>query len=111
SLLSFRSGARCMIARTMRVLVVEDERDLANAVVRGLSLQGFAVDLAEDGAEALDKTWITSYDVIVLDRDLPAVHGDEVCRRLVGEGAVSRILLLTAAGTGGEPVQGLGLGA
>src|SRR5262249_6115025 len=73
-LLSFHSGVRCMIARTMRVLVVEDERDLADAVVRGLSRQGFAVDLAEDGAQALDKTWVSSYDVIVLDRDLPAVH-------------------------------------
>src|SRR5262252_2152688 len=100
-----------MIARTMRVLVVEDEHDLANAVVRGLSRQGFAVDLAEDGAEALEKTWASAYDVIVLDRDLPAVHGDDVCRRLVGEGASSRILMLTASGTVDDRVQGLGLGA
>lgn len=100
-----------MIARTMRVLVVEDERDLAAAVVRGLSRQGFAVDLAEDGAEALDKTWVGSYDVIVLDRDLPAVHGDDVCRRLAGDGSAARILMLTASGTVDDRVQGLHLGA
>lgn len=96
---------------TMRVLVVEDERDLADAVVRGLSRQGFAVDLAQDGAEALDKTWASTYDVIVLDRDLPAVHGDDVCRELTGGGSLSRILMLTASGTVDDRVQGLGLGA
>jgi DNA-binding response OmpR family regulator len=95
----------------MRVLVVEDERDLAEAVVRGLSRRGFAVDVARDGAEALEKTWASAYDVIVLDRDLPAVHGDDVCRRLVGEGALSRILMLTASGTVDDRVAGLGLGA
>jgi DNA-binding response OmpR family regulator len=100
-----------MIATTMRVLVVEDERDLADAVVRGLSRSGFAVDLAPDGAQALEKTWVSDYDVIVLDRDLPEVHGDEVCRRLAGEGSLSRILMLTAAGTVGDRVEGLGLGA
>jgi len=99
------------MARGMRVLVVEDERDLAEAVCRGLSRRGFAVDLAQDGAEALEKTWVGSYDVIVLDRDLPAVHGDDVCRRLVGEGTLSRILMLTASGTVDDRVQGLGLGA
>jgi len=96
---------------TMRVLVVEDEHDLADAVVRGLSRQGFAVDLAHDGAEALDKTWSSTYDVIVLDRDLPAVHGDDVCRELTAGGSVSRILMLTASGTVDDLVQGLGLGA
>jgi DNA-binding response OmpR family regulator len=95
----------------MRVLVVEDERDLADAVVRGLSRSGFAVDLAHDGAEALEKTWASSYDVIVLDRDLPAVHGDDVCRRLAGEGSFGRILMLTASGTVDDRVHGLGLGA
>jgi DNA-binding response OmpR family regulator len=95
----------------MRVLVVEDERDLAEAVVRGLSRRGFAVDMARDGAEALEKTWASAYDVIVLDRDLPAVHGDDVCRQLVGEGALSRILMLTASGTIDDRVNGLGLGA
>ena len=96
---------------TMRVLVVEDERDLADAVVRGLSRQGFAVDLAQDGAEALQKTWASTYDVIVLDRDLPAVHGDDVCRELTGGGSLSRILMLTASGAVDDRVQGLGLGA
>jgi len=100
-----------MIARTMRVLVVEDERDLAEAVVRGLAREGFAVDLAQDGAEALDKTWVSDYDVIVLDRDLPAVHGDDVCRQLTGGSSLSRILMLTASGTVDDRVQGLGLGA
>jgi DNA-binding response OmpR family regulator len=95
----------------MRVLVVEDEGDLAEAVARGLSRRGFAVDMARDGAEALEKTWASSYDVIVLDRDLPAVHGDEVCRRLTGDGALSRILMLTASGTVDDRVHGLGLGA
>ena len=95
----------------MRVLVVEDERDLAEAVCRGLSRRGFAVDLAQDGAEALEKTWVGTYDVIVLDRDLPAVHGDDVCRRLAAEGSLSRILMLTASGTVDDRVQGLGLGA
>jgi DNA-binding response OmpR family regulator len=95
----------------MRVLVVEDEPDLADAVVRGLSRQGFAVDMARDGAEALEKTWSSSYDVIVLDRDLPAVHGDDVCRQLTGDGAFSRILMLTASGTVDDRVHGLGLGA
>src|SRR2546430_842629 len=95
----------------MRVLVVEDERDLAQAVVRGLSRSGFAVDLAEDGAQALEKTWASSYDVIVLDRDLPAVHGDDVCRRLAADRSPSRILMLTASGTIDDRVHGLGLGA
>src|SRR5690349_5819400 len=94
----------------MRVLVVEDERDLAQAVVRGLSRSGFAVDLARDGAEALEKTWVSAYDVVVLDRDLPAVHGDDVCRQLVGAGSASRILMLTASGTVDDRVDGLGLG-
>ena len=100
-----------MIPGTMRVLVVEDERDLAQAVVRGLSRHGFAVDLAKDGAEALDKTWVSDYDVIVLDRDLPAVHGDDVCRQLTRGGSSSRILMLTASGSVDDRVQGLGLGA
>jgi DNA-binding response OmpR family regulator len=95
----------------MRVLVVEDEQGLADAVVRGLSRRGFAVDWAPDGAQALEKTWVESYDVIVLDRDLPVMHGDAVCRRLSREGALSRILMLTASGTVDDRVQGLGLGA
>ena len=110
-LLRFSSGSERIIAHTMRVLVVEDERDLAEAVVRGLSRRGFAVDMATDGAEALEKTWASAYDVIVLDRDLPAVHGDEVCQRLIDDGALSRILMLTASGTVDDRVDGLGLGA
>ncbi len=95
----------------MRVLVVEDEPGLGDAVVRGLSRRGFAVDWARDGAQALEKTWVETYDVIVLDRDLPLVHGDAVCRRLTDDGALSRILMLTASSTVDDRVQGLGLGA
>jgi DNA-binding response OmpR family regulator len=95
----------------VRVLVVEDERDLAEAVVRGLARQGFAVDVARDGAEGLDKAWATDYEVIVLDRDLPRVHGDEVCRRLVTTEAMGRILMLTASSGVDDRVEGLALGA
>lgn len=95
----------------MRVLVVEDEHDLADALVRGLTRLGLAVDVALDGAEALDKAWATGYDVILLDRDVPRVHGDEVCRRLVAARSPSRILMLTAAGAVDDRVEGLTLGA
>jgi DNA-binding response OmpR family regulator len=95
----------------VRVLVIEDEQVLANAVARGLRRQGMAVDFCFDGADALDKAAVNHYDVIVLDRDLPGVHGDEVCRRLATQGASTRILMLTAAGTVDDRVQGLDLGA
>jgi DNA-binding response OmpR family regulator len=95
----------------MRVLVVEDERDLAEAVVRGLVRQGFAVDMAVDGSQALEKTWATTYDVIVLDRDLPKVHGDAVCRELAIASSSSRILMLTASAAVEDRVEGLALGA
>jgi DNA-binding response OmpR family regulator len=95
----------------MRVLVVEDEQVLARAVARGLRRQGMAVDLALDGAEALEKATVNHYDVIVLDRDLPEVHGDQVCRTLVAQGGPGRILMLTAAGTVADRVEGLDLGA
>ena len=95
----------------MRVLVVEDDRDLADVIARGLRHDALAVDLAHDGAEALDKTSVTSYDVVVLDRDLPKVHGDEVCREVTARGAGERILMLTASGTIDDRVAGLGLGA
>jgi DNA-binding response OmpR family regulator len=95
----------------MRVLVVEDEQVLANAVARGLRHQGMAVDVAFDGADALAKATVNRYEVLVLDRDLPGVHGDEVCRRLATQGASTRILMLTAAGTVDDRVQGLDLGA
>jgi DNA-binding response OmpR family regulator len=95
----------------VRVLVVEDEQVLAEAIARGLRRQGMAVDLALDGAEALDKAAVNHYEVLVLDRDLPGVHGDEVCRRLATQGASTRILMLTAAGTVDDRVEGLDLGA
>jgi DNA-binding response OmpR family regulator len=95
----------------MRVLVVEDEVVLAEAVARGLRHQGVAVDVAFDGADALDKAAVNRYDVIVLDRDLPGVHGDQVCRKLAAEGGPGRILMLTAAGGVDDRVEGLDLGA
>jgi DNA-binding response OmpR family regulator len=95
----------------MRVLVVEDFEILARTVGTGLRREGMAVDVVLDGADALDRLAVTRYDVVVLDRDLPGVHGDEVCRRIVAGGAGSRILMLTAAGAVGERVDGLGLGA
>jgi DNA-binding response OmpR family regulator len=95
----------------MRVLVVEDHEGLADAIACGLRREGMAVDIALDGGTALKRTAITDYDVIVLDRDLPDVHGDEVCRTLVAGRAYSRILMLTASGTIADRVDGLGLGA
>jgi DNA-binding response OmpR family regulator len=95
----------------MRLLVVEDHGVLAAAIVTGLRRHGMAVDLALDGQEALDRLGCTRYDVVILDRDLPVVHGDEVCRRIVAGGSGSRVLMLTAAGTVRDKVDGLGLGA
>jgi len=95
----------------MRVLVVEDQRDLADSVARVLRREGMAVDVAYDGADALERTAIVHYDVVVLDRDLPVVHGDQVCRTLVATEAPARVLMLTASGTVAERVEGLGLGA
>ena len=95
----------------MRVLVAEDHVKMAGAVAAGLRREGMAVDVALDGRQALDRARLTGYDVIVLDRDLPEVHGDEVCRRLAAEGRDSRILMLTAAGTIEDRVDALGLGA
>jgi len=95
----------------MRVLVVEDHEGLADAVASGLRREGMAVDVALDGTTALERTAVTNYDVIVLDRDLPDVHGDEVCRTLVANRAPSRILMLTASGTIANRVEGLGIGA
>jgi DNA-binding response OmpR family regulator len=95
----------------IRVLVVEDEQPLAAALVRWLRRQGMAVDVAHDGQVALAKARTVPYDVVVLDRNLPAVHGDDVCRRLVAAGAGTRILMLTAADSTEELVDGLGLGA
>ncbi|TMR42138.1 response regulator transcription factor [Actinomadura geliboluensis] len=95
----------------MRVLVVEDERLLADAIAEWLRDDAHAVDLAYDGAAALERTGVNDYDVIVLDRDLPLVHGDEVCREVVRAGAAARILMLTAAAEVTDRVGGLGLGA
>ncbi len=95
----------------MRVLVVEDFEILARSIGTGLRREGIAVDVVLDGSEALTHLALTRYDVVVLDRDLPRVHGDEVCRRIAAEQAESRILMLTAAGTVGDRVEGLGLGA
>jgi DNA-binding response OmpR family regulator len=94
----------------MRVLVAEDDGELAEAIAAGLRLEGMAVDTALDGDAALDRALVNDYDVIVLDRDLPGVHGDEVCATLAGT-VRARILLLTAAGTIADRVAGLGRGA
>jgi len=95
----------------MRVLVVEDHQELAEAVAAGLRREGMAVDLSFDGDNALDRASWTDYDVIVLDRDLPGTHGDEVCTALIGAGKTTRILMLTASATIADRVDGLTLGA
>jgi DNA-binding response OmpR family regulator len=95
----------------MRVLLVEDYEELAETVADMLRSEGLAVDVALDGHAALEHAEVYSYDVIVLDRDLPGVHGDEVCRRLVADGISSRVLMLTAAGRVEDRVDGLELGA
>lgn len=95
----------------MRVLVVEDHAVLAREVATGLRRDGFAVDIARDGEEAIEKSAVNDYDVVVLDRDLPKVHGDEVCRHVAALVDGPRIIMLTAAGSLGDIVDGLGLGA
>ena len=95
----------------MRVLVVEDEVPLADAVARGLRREGMAVDTAYDGEVGLEKAMMTRYDVLVLDRDLPGRSGDDICARLAREGSLTRVLMLTAAGTIEDRVAGLELGA
>ena len=95
----------------MRVLVVEDHPKLATTVATVLRREGMAADVAFDGHDALDHVAAADYDVIVLDRDLPGVHGDEVCRSLLASGYPSRVLMLTAAGTIADRVAGLDLGA
>ncbi|MDN3352641.1 response regulator transcription factor [Actinomadura sp. DC4] len=95
----------------MRVLVAEDERALAELIAEGLRRHAMAVDVAYDGAAALERVAVNDYDVLVLDRDLPEVHGDDVCRALAESGADVRILMLTASGAVHERVQGLDLGA
>ncbi|WP_067452658.1 response regulator transcription factor [Actinomadura macra] len=95
----------------MRVLVVEDERLLADAIAEWLRDEAHAVDLAYDGAAALERAGVHDYDVVVLDRDLPLVHGDDVCRELVRGDVAARVLMLTAAAEITDRVAGLGLGA
>ena len=95
----------------MRVLVIEDDEELAGTVAAGLRRAGMAVDVALDGAGGLERAQRNDYDVVVLDRDLPVAHGDDVCAELIAGGTRSRILMLTAAATTEDLVDGLGLGA
>ncbi|MGI8626992.1 MAG: response regulator transcription factor [Geodermatophilaceae bacterium] len=95
----------------MRILLVEDERQLADTLARGLRRQGMAVDVAYDGSDGHEKWTYTDYDVVVLDRDLPGMPGDEVMRQLAGSGTLTRVLMLTASGSVADRVNGLSLGA
>ena len=95
----------------MRVLIVEDHRELAETLAAGLGREGMAVDVAVDGESALYRASYTGYDVVVLDRDLPGIHGDDVCRSLGARGHPARVLMLTAAGTVADRVSGLDTGA
>jgi len=95
----------------MRILIAEDEPRLAEALARGLRRGGWAVDVALDGGAALQRSAVVDYDAVVLDRDLPEVHGDDVCRRLVAAERPPRIIMLTAAAEVAERIEGLNLGA
>jgi DNA-binding response OmpR family regulator len=95
----------------MRVLIAEDDDRLARAVAAGLRRRGMSADVALDGGGALERLAVNAYDVVVLDRDLPGIHGDEICRRLATGRSASRILMLTAARSVRDRVEGLGLGA
>jgi len=95
----------------VRVLVAEDEPRIAGAVARGLRREGMAVDVAQDGASALYKARVVPYDVVVLDRDLPALHGDDVCRAIAAEQPETKVLMLTAARSTDDLVTGLSIGA
>jgi DNA-binding response OmpR family regulator len=95
----------------MRVLVVEDQAELADDIADGLRDQGIGADVAYDGSAGIEKAMLNAYDVVVLDRDLPRVHGDAVCALLVSSPAPARILMLTAAGAVSDRVDGLNLGA
>ncbi len=110
-----RLGRRTVVlfegTTALRVLVVEDEQLLADAVATGLRREAMAVDVVYDGQAALDRVAVNDYDVVVLDRDLPLVHGDDVLRKIVEEGQPTRVLMLTAAGDISDRVEGLELGA
>ena len=95
----------------MRVLVVEDEGGLADAIARGLRQAGLAADVSFDGEDALEKAAGTAYEVVILDRQLPGMHGDEVCRELLATSPTPRVLMVTAAGDIDARVEGLALGA
>ncbi|HZC70538.1 MAG TPA: response regulator transcription factor [Jatrophihabitans sp.] len=95
----------------MRILVVDDDQELAETVAVGLRRVHMAVDVAFDGSAALERTRVNEYEVVVLDRDLPEVHGDDVCAELVAAGSRSRVLMLTAADGMADLVDGLSLGA
>src|SRR4051812_21456438 len=95
----------------MRVLVVEDHELLARTIGTGLRREGMAVDVVTDGGQALERLDVTPYEVLVLDRDLPTVSGDDVCRWIGERGLPARVLMLTAAGTLADRVHGLDLGA
>jgi DNA-binding response OmpR family regulator len=95
----------------LRVLIAEDDSELAEVLATGLRRENMAVDIALTGDAAEEKVTAIDYDVLVLDRDLPGVHGDDVCRQVVASGVATRILMLTAAGSVGERVAGLTLGA
>src|ERR1700750_1078148 len=93
----------------MRVRVCEDQAELADDIADGLRDQGIGADIAYDGSAAIEKALLNAYDVVVLDRDLPRIHGDAVCASLVGSPSQARILMLTAAGTVGDRGGGLNL--
>ncbi|HXL93052.1 MAG TPA: response regulator transcription factor [Streptosporangiaceae bacterium] len=95
----------------MRILLVEDHARLAMALGAGLRQAGMAVDVVFDGDDALEHVAVTDYDVVVLDRDIPGTHGDDVCKQITAGGSSSRVLMLTAAGAVEDRVQGLGIGA
>jgi DNA-binding response OmpR family regulator len=95
----------------VRILIVEDEEPLADAIARGLRREGMAVDVALDGDEGHEKSSVTRYDVVVLDRDLPGMSGDELCREIVASGALTRVIMLTASGSVADRVEGLSIGA
>ena len=95
----------------MRILIVEDEQPLADAIARGLRREGIAVDIAYDGDAGSEKASVTRYDVVVLDRDLPGMPGDALCAEIAGSGSLTRVLMLTASGTVSDRVAGLSLGA
>jgi two-component system response regulator VanR len=95
----------------MRILIAEDEPQLADAIARGLKREGMAVDVANDGERALVNARVHAYDVVVLDRDLPELHGDDVCRALSADTHETKILMLTASGGTEDVVRGLSIGA